>query len=182
MGDGAQGNILNRMKVVFGVLTTTMAVLSQTLIRADLIPEQINFVGGIGALFIIVALLVTLGYAQQLRKRLGLWLIIALVMLFVLVLLQVRYVVTLENYGDPPATYKYLVGFKLTDEGNRMRDALGRNKSESEFVAEAGADRIPVAYGTSYFAVATIYSVGYILFVLAAVLALGSVIIPEQKT
>jgi hypothetical protein len=179
MDDKAPGNFLNRLRAVFILLTGTMAVLSPTLIRAELIPEQINFVAIIGTICILVALAVTLKYNQKLRKLSGIWLGIALLMLVVVILLQVRYVVTLENFGDPPATYKYLIGCKLTDEGNRAREVLGRNKSESEFVAEMGVDRIPVAYGTSYFVVATIYSIGYSLLVFATVLFLGSVIIPE---
>lgn len=174
-------NLLRGMKVLFGLLTAAMAVLSQTLIRDDLIPEQIKFVGSIGALFILVALLVTLGYHPKLRKRLAVWIGIALVALVALVLLQVRYVATLENFGSPPGTYKYLVGFSLTPEGNRMRDVLGRNKSETEFVAEMGVDRIPVAYGLSYYTNATIYSISYLAFAFSFVLALGSLIIPERQ-
>lgn len=179
MANGTPNNFLTGMKVLFGVLTTTMAALSQTLLRNDLIPEQISFVGSIGALFIVVALLVTLGYYERLRKRMWVWLAIAFVTLVIVAALQVRYVVAL-NLGDPPEAQKYLVGYKLTDEGNRQRERLGRNKSETEFVADSGVDRITEYYGSSYYVLAFIYSGSYILFVISVVLALGSVVIPKQ--
>jgi hypothetical protein len=62
-----------------------------------------------------------------------------------------------------------------------MRDVLGRNESESEFVADMGVDRIPVAYGASYYVNATVYSISYIAFTFVVVLALGSLIIPGQS-
>lgn len=179
MANGAPNQFLAGLKVLFGAITVTMAALSQTLIRTELIPEQIKFVGSIGAFFIIIALLFTLGYHQQLRTRLAIWLGTALFVLLVLVIFQVRYVVTLGSYGGSSTSQNYLVGFSLTDEGNQMREALGRNKSESEFIEEMGVDRIPVAYGSSYYIIAALYSISYIVFVFVTVLALGSVIIPK---
>lgn len=173
--------LLQRFKVLYGVLSSVLAVLSATLIRARLIPYQLSVLGTIGALFILVGLLITLAYQSQLKKYLASFIVTSCVTLVLLTLLQIFFVVAVENYGDPPRTHYFLVGYELTEQGKSWMKDIGSGRPETT-IGNVGYKRIPIMYGTSYLIIQAIYSFNYLIFVLAVVLALGGILMLGGNT
>lgn len=166
---------LRSVKFLFVGLTSALAVLSSTLIRDSLIPYQLNVIGTISGFMIIVGLIIALVYQSKLNEYIRSFLIICCTSLILLLFFQINYVVTLENYGNPPATYRFIIGCKLTEKGKEWVRDLGTGSSEVA-IGNVGYKRIPVMYGTSYYVMAILYSIIYILFVLGIVLTLGGIL------
>src|SRR5262245_49913622 len=100
--------VLRGFQTLLGALSVVMAQLSRTLIRNNLIPEQQYYMGNIGALFIMVSLLLTLAYWSGIHNRLRAFAKLAGAALTFLLMLQIFFVVSVENYGNPPAQHRYL--------------------------------------------------------------------------
>jgi hypothetical protein len=167
--------LLKGLKILHGVMSSTLAALSATLIRDRLIPYQLGVIGTVGALFILVGLLITLIAQAKLRKYLRLFVAAACVSLVLLTLLQIYCVVTVENYGNPPAAHHFLIGYSLTEQGKSWVNDAGSGSPEMA-IGAVGYKRIPVMYGTSYSVVEALYPLTYIAFVVAVVLTLGGIL------
>lgn len=153
-----------------------MAQLSRTLIRDNLVPEQQSYIGEIGALFILVSLLFTLVYWSNLHRHLRVFAIVSCLALTTLMLVQIFFVVTVDNYGEPPAAHRYLVGFKLSGQGETWVSRVGANRSRADYIKDVGSDRIEEMYGVSYQIVALAYSVTYLAFVFGVIMTLGGLL------
>lgn len=168
--------ILRGFKILLGALGLAIAQLSRTLIREELIPYQLQFIGTLGALFILVALLISIIYQRKLTRILWVVLSVSVVCLLVLLFFQLKFVKTVANYGQPPATYRFLIGYGVSDQGQIWRKRVGDNLSEEEYIRKIGYDRIPPMYGNSYYINAGAYSISYLVFMVAVVLALGGIL------
>jgi hypothetical protein len=155
------------------VLDAAVAALSATLIRDRLIPENVDVIGTIGALLIVVAFIVTIAYQSRLRRWLPRLALTAVAMLIILLLLQITVVETVGPYGPDEGRHRFLVGFSYSEQG-RMWKKNQPAQSVSEYISYIGDDRIPLAWGPSYTVAAALYSLSYFGFILAVVLALGS--------
>ena len=162
-----------RIPVLHGALSAAVAAVSPTLIRSNLIPEQLSIIGLAGSLFVLVGFLIWWTYRSELRKRIRVFIVGACVALILLVLLQIFFVETVEDYGNPPDTYRFLVGYQLNNEGQESLAAMGGG-SRNELIKFAGADRIPTWYGADYYVILTIYALSYIALILGVVITLGS--------
>lgn len=157
------------------------AVLSATLIKDRLIPYQLEVIGTVGVLFIIVALLFTLVFWSKLHRVLTYFVVATFVLLALLTFLQIRYVVSVnigreDERGNVPE-HHFLIGYQLTEEGKREREeSLGPNQSEKYYIENGGYDLIPVWYGQSYTVMAVIYTLVYILFVTCMVITMGGLL------
>jgi hypothetical protein len=166
--------VWKRIPVLHGALSAAVAAVSPTLIRANLIPDQLSIIGLVGSLFVLVGFLIAWVYRAELRKRLRPCIIISCAALILLVLLQIFFVETVEDYGNPPETHRFLVGYEFNSEGQDSLDAMGQG-SLNELIKFAGADRIPTWYGGDYLVVLTIYALSYIVLILGVVFTLGNI-------
>lgn len=176
----SQDKILNAIKGLFAALGALAAYLSATLVKERLIPQQLEVIGTVGTLFIIVALLLTLVYWTKLSKRLTAFVIVTIIALCTLTFVQIQYVVA-ANVGQRSASgvipeHHFLIGYQLTDYGKARSKTLGENKSEKEYIETGGYDKIPEWYGTSYKVMAVFYTLAYMLFVVGVVLILGGIL------
>lgn len=169
-----------RIPILHGALSAAVAAVSPTLIRSNLIPEQLSIIGLVGSLFVLVGFLIAWIYRSELRKRFRAFIIIACAALILLVLLQIFFVETVEDYGNPPGTLRFLVGYALNGEGQESLNAMGGG-SLNELIKFAGADRIPTWYGADYFVILTIYAFSYIALILGVVITLGSMSTSNEK-
>lgn len=168
--------VLRGFKILLGALGLVIAQLSRTLIRNELIPQQLDFIATLGVLFILVALIIAIIYQQRLPKILWIVLTVAVVCLAVLLFFQLRFVKTVTNLGNPPARYRFIIGYRVSDQGAVWRGRIGNNLTEEEYIRRIGPDRIAAMYGNSYYVNAGAYSVSYLVFMVAVVLALGGIL------
>lgn len=176
----SQEKILNAIKGLFAALGALAAYLSATLIKERLIPEQLGFLGTVGPLFIIVALLLTLAYWNRLSKFLSVFVIVTIISLCTLTFIQIGYVVD-ANVGQASASgvspeHHFLIGCRLTDYGKARGAKLGENKSEKQYIEIGGYDKIPQWYGSSYTLMQVLYTAAYMLFVVGVVLLVGGIL------
>lgn len=175
------GQISSSAKVLHLLLCGVAAVLSATLIKKRLIPDQLDYIGTVGVLFIAVAALITLAFWTRLQRLLPYFALASLITLSLLTFIQVRFVVT-ANIGPPDKDGKvpehhFLIGYRLTDEGKKERDEqLGANRSEDYYIENGGYDLIPFWYGSSYKVMEVTYTITYLLFAMCVVLTLGGIL------
>jgi hypothetical protein len=173
--------ILKGIKGLHVLLSSVAAGLSATLIRDRLIPNQLDVIGTVGVLFIIVALLLTLVFWSKIHKVLAYVAVTTLVLLILLTFIQISYVVTVnlgkkDEQGKIPE-YHLLIGYQLTKEGRKEREeSLGPNQSEKYYIENGGYDLIPIWYGTSYTVMAIAYTLIYMLFAMSIVLTMGGLL------
>lgn len=171
--------ILTAVKVLFGVLCVVMANFSRTLIKDRLIPSQpeLQTIGAVGSLFILVGLLLTLVFWSRLHKILTASMVVTCTTLVLLTLVHLSFVKTVR-LGNPPQEYHYLIGYSLTDAGQHRSDpdSCGKLGSEEAYIECGGSDRIPAWYGTSYVVMRTAYTALYLLFMVAVVLTVGGIL------
>jgi hypothetical protein len=173
-------SFLKRVPIVFGALSAAVAAVSPTLIRNSLIPDQLAIIGLVGSVFVLLAFLLAWAYRAKVKKHLRKLLIIAFASLVLLVLLQIFFVETIDDYGNPPATHRFVVGYALNKEGRSSMAAMGVG-SKSELIKFAGADRIAAWFGVDYYIVLVTYTMSYITLILSSVLAIGAITISENR-
>jgi hypothetical protein len=182
----SQDKIISAFKGLYVALSSLAAYLSSTLIKERLIPEQLEVIGTVGTFFILVALLLTIIYWNNLSRALTLFILVTIVALCLLTFMQIQYVVT-ANVGPPNkagiAENNFLIGFKLTEYGQQRGqtrlvsgEMLGENKPEKQYIEVLGYDQIPLWYGNSYKFTAVAYTLLYMLFVVGIVLTFGGIL------
>lgn len=169
--------ILSAVKVLFGLLCVLIANFSRTLIKQRLIPSQLEVIGTVGSLFILVGLLLTLVYWSRLHKFLSASIIATCISLLALTIMHLNFVKSIKA-GQPAQEYNYLIGYSLTEEGRHRGDPehCGPLGSEEAYIECGGSDRIPAWYGTSYTVMKTAYTLLYLLFMVGVVLTIGGVL------
>jgi len=173
--------ILRGIRALHILLCSVIAILSNTLIKSRLIPLQLDVIGTVGALFILVSLLLTLVYWNKLHKYLNAYVIISGIALMALTFIQLQYVIT-AHVGEPITPggqipeQQYLIGFKLTEYGEQRGELLGSGKSEKEYIELGGEGEIPKWYGSSFEITKLGYALFYMIFVVSAVLTLAGVL------
>ena len=173
MANNPSENLL-RLKGLFALLSASVAVLSPTLIKARLIPDQIDFLGTLGMLFILASTLAALVFWEKLNKPLVWFVIGSCLALIMLTFIQSQYVVE-PNLGHPPEERHLLIGYQLTQKGNEDWQALEATNA-TEFVALGGYTDIPLWYGRSYAITKLAYVFSYMGFAIGVVLTLGGIV------
>lgn len=171
--------ILSAVKVLFGVLCVLIANFSRTLIKDRLIPSQaeLQTIGSVGSLFILVGLLLTLVFWSRLHRILTASMLVTCSTLVLLTLVHLNFVKTVR-LGNPSQEYHYLIGYSLTEEGQHRSDPdnCGKLSSEEEYIECGGSHRIPAWYGTSYVVMRIAYTAFYLLFMVGVVLTIGGIL------
>lgn len=161
---------------IIGLINGAIAALSATLIRARLIPENIDLIGPLGTLVVIVAFLTTVAYRESLGRWLRRLIAVALVCLTGLLLLQVTLVEEVSAYGSDQGTHHYLVGSCYSEQGREWLDVASIAATDrDELIRYVGDGDIPEAWGSSFYLAALLYVGAYLGFILCVVLALGAV-------
>jgi len=152
-------------------ISSAAAALSSTLIKSELLPEQLNWLGTAGTVVAACMIAVSFVLRNTLKAR-ALKLVLATVVLTTcacLIWLRAARVSEVELGG---AYHNYLHGGVLAPAG---LDAQAQCKSDSveQLIQCAGAGTIPRLYGRSYWVVHYLYVFDYLLL-LASFVALVS--------
>src|SRR5689334_12730537 len=140
----SQDKIISAFKGLYVALSGLAAYLSSTLIKDRLIPEQLEVIGTVGTFFILVALLLTMIYWNNLSRHLTKFIVVTIVALCLLTFIQIQYVVTANvgsrNEAGVVPEHNFLIGFRLTDYGNARGkivlengQMLGDNRPEKQY-------------------------------------------------
>jgi len=164
--------LLKRIPKTVVLIDAAIVALSATLIRNELIPENVSIIGPIGSLLVVVGVVMTFAYQPGLQRSLKLLTWLATGMLVLLLLLHVAYVEPVSPYGGDGGTHQFLVGHGLTPQGQEWASMAGA-QSRAEIIKAVGDNRIRAAWGFSYTVIAVGYAIAYMGFLLCSVLALG---------
>jgi hypothetical protein len=152
-------------------ISSAAAALSSTLIKTELLPEQLNWLGTAGT--VVAACMIAAGFVikDSLKSRplKGVLVVVLLTACVCLIWLRAARVSEVDLRGG---LHNYLHGATLTPAGE---DAMVQCKSDSveQLIQCAGVSTIPRLYGKSYWVVYYVYVVDY-LVLLASFVALVS--------
>lgn len=179
------GGGIHRVDRVRGVIVAVGALVTSAvsiLVRADIIPKQVEFIAALGVLVIVLATLSAV--VPRVHGRLpsaSLRYLVAAVALLVLVALQSASVKPLEGPDDQGPT-PYLIGYALTEEGARAAENIGSEDLHQVAIA-GGADRLDEYFGTSLFVVKVAYSLSYLAFLFCTIsLIVTGVTMDERRS
>jgi hypothetical protein len=148
-------------------ISSAAAVLSATLIKSELLPEQLNWLGTAGTVVAACMIAIAFVLRDRLKSRsleLGL-VVVLLCTCACLIWLRAARVSEVELRG---ALHNCLHGGVLTQVG---LDAQAQCKSESveQLIQCAGVGTMPQLYGQSYWVAYYLYVVDYLLLLVAFV-------------
>jgi hypothetical protein len=148
-------------------IASTAAALSATLLKTELLPEQLGWLGGAGTVVAACMIAITFTFRRGLERR-GVKPILACVLgltcIFVVWLRAAR-VVEVTVGGS---NHRLLVGGQLTPSGETAK-ATCKADSDEQLVSCAGIDLIPVLFGGSYKRAMYYYIWSYLLMLAAFV-------------
>lgn len=152
-------------------ISSAAAILSSTLIKSELLPEQLNWLGTAGT--VVAACMIAVGFVFRNRlksKTCEFLLVIVLVCTCAcLIWLRAARVSEVEIRG---VFHNFLHGGVLTQAGLNAQ-AQCKSDSVEQMIQCAGAGTMPHLYGQSYWTAYYLYVVDYLLL-LAAFVALVS--------
>ena len=152
-------------------ISTAAAALSSTLIKSELLPDQLGWLGTAGTVVAACMIAVSFVLRDKLRtKPLRIVLVgVVLVTCGLLIWLRAARVAEVELRGSP---HNVLHGGLLTPEGiSAQKDC--RSDSVEQLIECAGVQTMPKLYGRSYWCAYYFYIADY-LFLLVAFVALVS--------
>lgn len=154
----------------------TAGIISSLVVKNDLVPEQVTWLGAAGALTAMAALI-----ALPMQPRRGLF---GIMLVFVALLVTIRavFVETLEISGQ---SRLYLVGISLSTDGvdlrqNCLKELNATVLSRGELVRCAGPASIPSLYGWTYYLLTICYVLSYLAFLLIFVIRVGTWFYPAD--
>jgi hypothetical protein len=160
-------------------LGAAAAYLSKTIVKDQLVPDQIGWLGAAGCVTAGCILVIVYAHlritSKKVIKLLSACLVLALVIVLVLRTAFV-YDVSYENQ-----THHYLVGWRLTDYGKIARAKLagGPDRADSlppeSLIKLAGPDKIPQLYGASYSLNQFLYMFAYLGLLACFSLLVGAI-------
>jgi hypothetical protein len=158
-------------------IASVAAALSATLLKSQLLPEQLSWLGAAGT--VVAAVMIAVSFT--LRDALdGQWIKVILTIILMATCVCVIYlrgtlVAQVEIKGSPHA---YLIGRTLTSAGQTARNNCQADSNE-ELIECSGAETIPSLFGASYRHAAILY-IGAYLLMLAAFVQLVSALKLEK--
>ena len=161
-------DIPNLIKVLDVAVSAILALLVSRL----LMPEQLEFLRTSAYGLAVLGVLASWVWHRSLRKRIGIVIAIAALLLIAILIMDQRYVRDV-SLGSPPDVHHYLVGEELSETGRLVAAQLGGIVSDVEIIRETGADMIPQLWA-DYETVSTAYTVVFCAFVFVGVLALSA--------
>jgi len=173
--------LLDAIPKTAAAVGAVIAALSATLIKQELIPENLAILGVSASLLVVLAVIFGTVKQEALERRAATLAAVATLCLVVLIVVQLTWVVTADPYGPDNGAHKFLIGSSLTDDGQQMRTAVGGLRGGA-FVSAIGHQEIPVAYGASFAVLAGAYTVAYFGFLVGVILALIGLIGKDSKS
>jgi hypothetical protein len=142
-------------------ISTAAATLSSTVIKQQLLPEQLAWVGVAGTVVAACMIAISFTFRQKLAWNVAKGLLsTALVVSCVgLVWLRASRVAEVQVQGG---LRRYLVGSTLTVKGNAAQESCGTTTVE-DLIGCSGSQQIPVLFGPSYWRAYYLYISDYLL-------------------
>ena len=112
--------LLDAIPKTAAAVGAVIAALSATLIKQELIPENLAILGVSASLLVVLAVILGTVKQEALERRSATLAAVATLCLVVLIVVQLTWVVTADPYGPDNGARKFLVGYSLTDDGRRF--------------------------------------------------------------
>jgi hypothetical protein len=138
------------------------AALSSTLLKSQLLPEQLDWLGAAGTVVAACMIAISFTFRSALQNqalKIALAVVLVVTCSFVIWLRASR-VVKAQSGGSASA---FLIGWNLTPFGLTARDNQCKVASERELIECSGAQTIPSLYGDSYRHAVDLYIGSYLL-------------------
>jgi hypothetical protein len=170
-------DFLKRIPIFTVVIDTAVAALSATLIKKEIIAENMDLIGKIGSIVIILSLLLVAVVGSRIHTWLIPALTLAIVAFIALVGTQLLFVKRVSPYGADERDHLLLVGYSLTDVGRAWAEKL-KSTEPAVIIRSVGDGSIPEAWGKSFYVVGSVYVSSYLLLLLATSFTIGAL---EQR-
>jgi hypothetical protein len=160
-------------------ISTAAAALSSTLLKSELLPDQLAWLGTAGT--VVAAVMIVISFV--IRKKLGVkglrYTLAALLFLTLLTLIWLRSarVVNIEFAGS---THNFLVGSALSQTGREDYTKCGAESNE-QLIGCSGARLIPLLFDGSYWRAYYAYICDYLLMLAIFVLLVSAVAAPPAS-
>jgi len=165
-------DLIKRTRLLATGVATLAAALSKTVLKKELVPEQLRWLGDAGVLVALAALIVVMFTKVEMRRkcRIGL-LIILLTTLTGIITLRATLVEQLQYDGKD---YLYLVGWELSAKAAKpCTDKLSQSISRHDLIRCAGVANIPMLYNSSFHSASVLYVFCYLGFLGVFVILVG---------
>ncbi len=164
---------LKRFPAINLVLATASAGLSKTIFQQSMVPANLNWLGGAGALVAITAFLCV--WARIIENLHKAWLVaLAGLSLVVLISMRVQLVESFEFYGE---TFNELRGWKLAPFGATVKanleSQLGSTLSLHDVIYYYDHTQIAQLFGENWYVSAFLYSGSFLVFLFCVVSLAG---------
>jgi len=180
---GVLREALRRLPKFTAMIGAAVAALSPFLLPDRLIPQQLAVLRPTTSLLIFVGIVLAWVYGPRVRRRLGRLALTAAGAVLVLLTLQLAFVVRVDEYGHPPVTEYYLVGYRVTGVGREMLNRVGAETlPRSQQIRRVGHDNIPSIFGASQGIVTLAYVLAVVVFVLSATMTVSALEMQVAQT
>jgi hypothetical protein len=168
-------------------LSAAAATLSATILKDELIPDQIDWLGAAGTVTACCVLVIVFAAHLRIRNKTALKMLgVCLVLTLVIVLVLRTAFVHDVSYGE--RTHHYLVGWSLTKYGKlAQQKCSGQAQTAVSISVEslikcAGPDAIPGMYGTGWWMNQLIYMFSYLGLLTCFSLLVGAIELRKLPT
>ena len=158
----------------FKLLAAAAAAVSGLLAPERLIPVPLSDFKWIPSLLVVLGLVLLWSWQQTVRRHRRALTVVTLVLFIVMIALNLRYVRAVD-YQAPRDTVQFLIG-------ERILDPALCGATPAVVIQQCGGDweALQMAWGSSFVTVLVVYALSYVLFVLALLFSLGSVMLERS--
>jgi len=146
----------NAIRITAAMISSVAALLSSTIIKSDLLPDQLDWLGIAGTVVAACMVVATWVVGDKLKNRSFRTVIAVALMITLGVVVWLR-AARVSSVVTEGVSHRYLRGGSLTPEGIKAQVKCG-SVSDEDLIACAGVDLVPALYGRSY-------SVAYYLYI-----------------
>jgi hypothetical protein len=157
-------------------ISTAAAALSSTLLKSELLPDQLAWLGAAGTVVAAVMIVISFVFRKKLSVKWLRYTLAALLFLTLLTLIWLRSarVVNIEIAGS---AHNFLVGSALSPTGLVAYTKCGAESNE-QMIGCSGAQMIPLLFDYSYWHAYYTYICDYLLMLAIFVLLVSAVAVP----
>lgn len=160
-------------------ISSAAAILSSTLLKSELLPGQLAWLGAAGT--VVAAVMIPTSFVIRNKLRVsyikGVLAAVLFLTLVELIWLRSARVVNIEVAGT---SQKFLIGSTLTDKGQAALKECGTDSFE-RLIECSGARDIPLLFGVSYSRLYYVYIANYLLMLAIFVMLISSLDLREKR-
>jgi hypothetical protein len=174
--------LLRGFETTFTLMSGAAARVARVLVLGRLIPQndELQIIGPFFELFILLGLLVFMVFQPKLKKSIKISLAVAFLGLMIMFVMQLSFVKTIDlpqGASGETKSFRYLIGWSLAGEVQKAKadDPYTKNMTIERYIENKGPKYIPLMFGQTFWQMACLYSISYLVFTLGVVFALGGI-------